>query len=353
MLPTPAGASRSGAPSLRRRGRGRLEAKDVACGRAVLAPPGEEPEPGGAALVVGGVAAPHQPRLVVHRVPLPVLLHHLELLEGERVDAVDGAAVHSLSDDLLRVPRLQEHPRPPVVLLHLEGVARYHGAVGAADAGVLVHEHKRTLLPREVLSTELGSAGVGAEGDEEGGGGEVALEAAGGGGEELRGLREERCLQPSYHPVVVFEEALGLGGRRGRGVRVLGRGLLGVEVAADADANLLGVGERNRIPERDDLDTRVVSHLLLLLLLLRLLLLGELGGGKAREVASGAVFLLCVCKLSLRPVQLPRVVPWREVGGDLGGGGGDGSGAELLLERVGEGGRLGPLLLRGLRQTRG
>jgi len=64
------------------------------------------------------------------------------------VDAVDRARRDGLVDDLVCVVALLEDPRTAVLWLHKERGPRERGAVGATNAGVLVH-------PRELVRHHL------------------------------------------------------------------------------------------------------------------------------------------------------------------------------------------------------
>ena len=71
------------------------------------------------------------------------------------VDAVDGAAVDGLLDEVVAVARLIVHPRPPMLLLHEEGAPRSRRAERAADARVLVHVGETGLQRLARLVVEL------------------------------------------------------------------------------------------------------------------------------------------------------------------------------------------------------
>ena len=61
---------------------------------------------------------------------------------GVPVDAVDGAGVDGLLQVPINVHALVHSPRAAVfVPLHVEGLGADRGAVGASDAGDLVHKH--------------------------------------------------------------------------------------------------------------------------------------------------------------------------------------------------------------------
>mmetsp|Transcript_19808 Transcript_19808/g.74891 ORF Transcript_19808/g.74891 Transcript_19808/m.74891 type:complete len:290 (-) Transcript_19808:256-1125(-) len=90
-----------------------------------------------------GVGTSHQARFEVEiREAFPLDLQALQFAPADVVDAVDRAQRHGGRDRVCGIASLLEHPRPPEVVFHEEGLRRVGSAVGAADASVLVHVHE-------------------------------------------------------------------------------------------------------------------------------------------------------------------------------------------------------------------
>mmetsp|Transcript_20923 Transcript_20923/g.70240 ORF Transcript_20923/g.70240 Transcript_20923/m.70240 type:complete len:355 (+) Transcript_20923:447-1511(+) len=198
--------------------------------------------PGGLGRVHEGlppVGHPRDANLGPHEAGLPVLgLHAKELLlavlleahelrVGHLVNALHGAALDGLVDELLVVPTLLEDARPPVVVLEHEGVGRHEAAVRAPDARDLVHKDK-LLRELPLAAHELG----GRE--------ELLQEALGGRHARVDGLVAREDLLDLLAPGLQAQELLLVC------VVLVVRGRRGLQGISDVQARCAGAGGDRR-----------------------------------------------------------------------------------------------------------